>query len=132
MILQSKKTGKQLHYEARKAIFKYLDKTSITNCNSIKFYGTETSFNINEPGDYGVAKRTIFFDALQELDNDLLITSSSSVNQLPIHGLKLTPKGLKRPKNPIEEFKDDGIKAFISASMSSIGRYLLKKFDDQK
>ncbi len=90
----------------------------------------ETEFDVDSVHtEYGRAKRQIFFDALNELEEEGLVTSSSLIGNLPIYGLKLTPKGLKRPKNPIEEWKDDGIKAFLAASMASIGRYLVKKFD---
>lgn len=125
-----KKNGKQLHYDARKAILGYLDETSIRDCNQIDFTGKETSFYIDDISEYGQAKRQIFFDALNELNEEGLVTSSSTLERLPIHGLRLTPKGLKRPRNPIEVWKDDGIKAFMAACMSSVGRYLVKKFED--
>ncbi|WP_037392373.1 hypothetical protein [Shewanella baltica] len=63
-----KKTGKQLHYEARKAILKYLDETSTKNYNEIKFTGKETEFEIDGLDSYGQVKRQIFFDALHELE----------------------------------------------------------------
>lgn len=122
--------GKQLHYEARKAILDYLDGTRTKDHNQIIFFGRETRFDIDDISEYGIAKRQIFFDALVELQEEGLVTSSSTLDRLPIHGLRLTPKGLKRPRNPIEAWRDEGIKAFISACMSSIGRYLIKKFGD--
>ena len=124
------KNGKQLHYEATKAILDYLDETSTKDHNQINFFGTETRFDINDMSEYGIAKRQIFFDALVELQEEGLITSSSTLDRLPIHGLRLAPKGHKRPRNPLEVWKDEGTKAFISACMSSIGRYLIKKFGD--
>jgi|TARA_Y100001973_G_C5189464_1_gene329968 hypothetical protein len=124
-----KKSGKELHYEARKAILDYLDERSIEPRNQIEFFGTETSFKLSLQSNYGQARREIFFDALEELNEKGLITASSPLNELPIRGLRLTPKGLKRPRNPIEAYKDDGIKAGLAAIMSSIGRYLTKKFE---
>ncbi|WEM43785.1 hypothetical protein PTW35_08405 [Photobacterium sp. DA100] len=130
--MSKQKSGKELHYEARKAILKYLDEISTKDSTRTKFTGTETEYDISDVlSDYGCAKRQIFFDALSELEEEGFVTASSSLDNLPIHGLKLTPKGLKRPRNPIEEWKEEGLKAAIAAFMTTVGRYLLKKYDHQ-
>jgi len=124
-----KKNIKHIHLEARKAILDYLETVAFEPSYSRGFSGCETSFEINDISKFGDAKREIFFDALKELKEEGFITCESDFNHLPIYGLKLTPKGIKRAKNPLEIWKDEGIKAALSASLNAFGRYLQAKFD---
>ncbi|ENO3966427.1 hypothetical protein ACBH03_004514 [Vibrio vulnificus] len=120
---------KKVHLEARKAILDYLEEVGLEPSSSRKFTGRETSFEIDDISDLGTAKREIFFDALKELVDEGLVCSESGLGRLPIYGLKLTPKGIMRSKNPIEVWKEEGIKSAISASLNTFGRYLQSKFD---
>ncbi|MGL6260074.1 hypothetical protein [Vibrio sp. WXL210] len=120
---------KKTHHQAREAILKHLEEVAFIPSYERKFTGSETSFDIS---DYysteGRAKREIFFDALNSLYEDGLVTADSSIENLPIHGLKLTAKGINRAKNPIDTWKNDGIRAAISVTLSTLGRYLQTKF----
>ncbi|EII2405431.1 hypothetical protein Q5V20_004355 [Vibrio parahaemolyticus] len=120
---------KKVHLEARKAILDYLEEVGLEPSSSRKFTGRETSFEIDDISDLGTAKREIFFGALKELVDEGLVCSESGLGRLPIYGLKLTPKGIMRAKNPIEVWREEGIKSAISASLNAFGRYLQSKFD---
>lgn len=106
-----------------------MEEVGLEPSSSRKFTGRETSFEIDDISDLGTAKREIFFDALKELVDEGLVSSESGLGRLPIYGLKLTPKGIMRAKNPIEVWRKEGIKSAISASLNALGRYLQSRFD---
>ena len=125
-----KLTPRKIHLSARKSILTYLDETHITPVSKKIFHGNETDFDTEAVcSEEGQAKREIFFAALNDLIEEGLVTSDSSPKQLPIIGLKLTPKGLMRTKNIIDSYKEHGLKVAISATFTNGLRYILNKLE---
>jgi len=122
--------GKQLHLEAKKQLLKYLDEAYASNPGGITIQGHEIGFyDNNDISADGINRRSILADVITQLKKDEIIKYSSPDNMRPITDLKLTPKGLTRPRNPIEAFKEEGIKSSIGAFLNALGRYLVKKFE---
>lgn len=67
-------------------------------------------------------------EAFNQLEKDRLITFSSEPDRIPRLDLVLTEKGLNCPKNSVEAYKEDGVKAGISATTNAIGKAIVDKF----
>ncbi|MCI0510951.1 MULTISPECIES: hypothetical protein [Chromohalobacter] len=119
-------TGRKLLIEAEQLILKTLDETyplEITlDDRDMGFYRRN---DISEEAD---RYRVALSDAFYYLKEKGLVQYTSADHQIPRHGLKLTPAGALRAKNPIEAFKDDGVKAAIGAVVNSLARAIEKKF----
>lgn len=70
----------------------------------------------------------ILSDAFVYLRNEGLITYSSSERAFPKTDLKLTPKGMLRPRNPFDSYKEEGLKAAIKAALELAFKLLQDRF----
>lgn len=117
---------KELYNEAVGLILSKLDETYP---EAIKLHDHELGFYERE--DVSEARNIrakIMSNAFNQLKKERLITFSSEPDRTPRLDLVLTEKGLNRPKNPVEAYKEDGVKAGISATTNAIGKAIVDKF----
>ncbi|MHB1332061.1 MAG: hypothetical protein ACYCY1_05645 [Sulfuriferula sp.] len=118
-------TGKKLLISAHKVILKKLDQTYPTpitlDDREIGFYGR---YDLSKERD---RRAMALNDAFTYLKSEGLITYSSDDDRTPRTDLKLTPKGVQRPLNPIDAYKEDGIKAAIGAVLNGLARIVQDK-----
>ncbi|MCF7516664.1 hypothetical protein [Pseudoalteromonas sp. L21] len=113
-----------------KAVGLILSKLDETYPEKIKLHDYELGFYEREDiSDERNIRARIMSNAFNQLKKDRLITFSSEPDRSPRLNLVLTEKGLKRPKNPIEAYKEDGVKASISASANAIGKAIIDKLN---
>ncbi|AJF06289.1 hypothetical protein GSUB_06585 [Geoalkalibacter subterraneus] len=119
-------SGRKLLIEAKQIILKRLDASypeEITlDDRNIGFFD---SMDITPEAN---RRRSALNDAFTHLKEEGLIQFSSPNNRRPREGLKLTPSGALRVRNPIDAYKQDGIKAALGALANFVARVIEKKF----
>jgi hypothetical protein len=116
---------RKLFVEAQNLIFAKLD---AKYPNPITIQDTEFGFYENDISEKRDLRAPIMDDAFTYLKEEGLIEFSSPNGRMPRVDLKLTVKGLNRPRNPVEKYKEEGIKAGIGAALNTLAKAILNKY----
>lgn len=114
-----------LFVEAKNLILGKLDEAYP---NPITIQDTEFGFYDNDVSEKRTIRAPIMDDVFTYLKEEGLIEFSSPEGRLPRVDLRLTVKGLNRPRNPVETYKEEGIKAGIGATVNTVAKAILNKY----